>query len=202
MYTCTHFCVTGLADGSVLATIVNPAVSTDLLHEIQHWQSEGATTDDVLARLRQRTVPTGYCVHTFVPGTVLYTVHIHVAKTSSTCAYKYTCTVCTCTCTFYVYADKTESRTDMLRSILAQLDFTYQVNLWQSKGVPFKDHLYVPEIHPDTGMEFCEREDEGHVFKVCHLFVWVYAYNFCLNVYIRKHDCIFKVVILLCINSG
>lgn len=32
--------------------------------------------------------------------------------------------------------------------------------------VPFKDHLYVPEVHPVTGMQFCEREDEGHVFKV------------------------------------
>jgi len=38
---------------------------------------------------------------------------------------------------------------------------------WVSKGVPFNKHLYVPEIHPITGMEFCEREDEGHVFKVC-----------------------------------
>lgn len=54
----------------------------------------------------------------------------------------------------------------MLRSSLSQLDFTYQVNQWYSNGVPFKHHLYVPEIHPDTSTEFCEREDEGHVFKV------------------------------------
>ena len=26
--------------------------------------------------------------------------------------------------------------------------------------------LYVPEIHPVTGVGFCEREDDGHVFKV------------------------------------
>ena len=26
--------------------------------------------------------------------------------------------------------------------------------------------MYVPEVHPVTGFEFCEREDEGHVFKV------------------------------------
>ena len=32
--------------------------------------------------------------------------------------------------------------------------------------MPFKDHLYVPEVHPLTGAGFCEREDEGHVFKV------------------------------------
>ena len=56
---------------------------------------------------------------------------------------------------------------EMLQSILVQLDSAYQVNLWHSKGVPFKDCLYVPEIHPHTGMGFCEREDEGHVLKVC-----------------------------------
>ena len=38
--------------------------------------------------------------------------------------------------------------------------------LWVSKGVPFNNHLYMPEAHPITGLEFCEREDEGHVFKV------------------------------------
>ena len=27
--------------------------------------------------------------------------------------------------------------------------------------------LYVPELHPETGEAFCEREDEAHVLKVC-----------------------------------
>ena len=58
----------------------------------------------------------------------------------------------------------------MLRAILAQLVFTHEVNQWHSKGVTFKDHLYVPEIHPVTKMQFCEREDEGHVFKVTSTF--------------------------------
>jgi len=49
---------------------------------------------------------------------------------------------------------------------LAQLEYTYQINAWQAKGVPFKDHVYVPEIHPNTGMEFCERKDDGHILKV------------------------------------
>ena len=39
--------------------------------------------------------------------------------------------------------------------------------MWQDRGVPFKDHLYVPEVHPLTECEFHEREDEAHVFKVC-----------------------------------
>lgn len=54
----------------------------------------------------------------------------------------------------------------MLRSILAQLDFVYRIDDWESKGVPFRSHLHVPEDHPLTGYMFCEREDEGHVFKV------------------------------------
>ena len=40
---------------------------------------------------------------------------------------------------------------------------------WHAKGIPFKHHVYVPEVHPTTGIEFCEREDEGHVFKVSRL---------------------------------
>lgn len=73
--------------------------------------------------------------------------------------------VCTCILLFYVNVDKTETSM-MLRAILAQREFTYIVNEWHRKGIPFRDHLYVPEVHPDTGVEFCEREDEGHVFKV------------------------------------
>ena len=57
--------------------------------------------------------------------------------------------------------------TDMLRSIVAQLEYKYLVNMWQDRGVLFKDHLYVPEVHPLTECEFHEREDEAHVFKVC-----------------------------------
>ena len=61
---------------------------------------------------------------------------------------------------------KDETRVEKLRSILAQIEYRHQINLWCSKGVPFNKHLYVPEVHPSTGMKFCEREDEGHVFKV------------------------------------
>ena len=63
-------------------------------------------------------------------------------------------------------AGKTESRIDMLRSILAQLEYQYRVRKWDSEGVPFCTYLYVPEVHHITGEVFLEREDEGHVFKV------------------------------------
>ena len=62
-----------------------------------------------------------------------------------------------------------ETELDMLRSILAQLEFCYTVRQYDENGVPFRTYLHVPEIHPDSGMTFLEREDEGHVLKVfCH----------------------------------
>ena len=61
---------------------------------------------------------------------------------------------------------KDETMVEQLRSIMAQLEYKYQIDTWNDKGVLFKDRLYVPEIHPETKVEFCEREDEGHVFKV------------------------------------
>ena len=54
----------------------------------------------------------------------------------------------------------------MLRSILAQLEYRYQVCRWDSIGVPFRTYLYVPEIHPVTKSEFHEHEDFAHVLKV------------------------------------
>ncbi len=61
---------------------------------------------------------------------------------------------------------KTEDLAGKLRSVLAQLDFAFEINRWTDKGVPFSSKLYVPEVHPTTQVGFCEREDEGHVLKV------------------------------------
>ena len=59
-----------------------------------------------------------------------------------------------------------ETEVDMLRSILAQLEYRYQVRTWDTAGVPFRTCMYVPEIHPATKAEFHEREDFAHVLKV------------------------------------
>lgn len=61
---------------------------------------------------------------------------------------------------------KSETETDMLRSILAEMEYSFQINKWDREGVPFRTHVHVPEQHPVTKTLFCEREDEGHVFKV------------------------------------
>ena len=65
------------------------------------------------------------------------------------------------------YIGEDETRIQQLQSILAQLEFKFKVCQWEHSRVPFHQHIYVPEIHPITGQKFHEREDEGHVFKVC-----------------------------------
>ena len=64
---------------------------------------------------------------------------------------------------------KDEDEESMLRSILAQLEYRYQVCKWDTSGVPFRTYLYVPETHPITKAEFHEREDFAHVLKVLYI---------------------------------
>lgn len=59
-----------------------------------------------------------------------------------------------------------ETDGDMMRAILCQLEFNYSIKEYDHNGVSFRTHLHVPEIHPDTGRLFYEREDPGHVLKV------------------------------------
>lgn len=52
----------------IKAEVPNPAVTTTLLKEIKEWTTEGAKLDDIVTRLRQRTVPTGYVIHNWDQG--------------------------------------------------------------------------------------------------------------------------------------
>ncbi len=61
-------------------------------------------------------------------------------------------------------AGQKETEADMLRSILAQLEFAYIVRDFD--GVPFRSHLHCLEVHPETGTVFCKHEDAGHVLTV------------------------------------
>ena len=56
-----------------------------------------------------------------------------------------------------------EDEEGMLHSILAQVEYSYQICKWDDAGMPFRTYMYVPEI---TGSEFHEREDFAHVLKV------------------------------------
>ena len=49
---------------------------------------------------------------------------------------------------------KNESKLEKVCSIMAQLEYRYQVNTWDAKAIPFKKHLYVSEVHPETGNRY------------------------------------------------
>ena len=78
----------------------------------------------------------------------------------------------------------TETKIDKVRSILAQ---TFQINLWTVQGIPFDSYIYVPEVHPITGKEFHEHEDEGHVLKVNYAINLLYDL-FCCKELVIVHD--------------
>ena len=61
----------------------------------------------------------------------------------------------------------------MLRSIISQLEYTVQVRKYCRQGIPFDKNLHVPEVSTITGSVICQREDEGHIFKVKLLLCWV-----------------------------
>ena len=51
------------SDGHIVAQQQNPAVTKELLSEIWSWKMERATDTEIICRLRQQTVPTGYSYH-------------------------------------------------------------------------------------------------------------------------------------------
>ena len=57
-------------NGTVTALLPHHAVSPELLSELSKWNSEGASLNDVVERLRLRTVPPGYEIHTWIEGIV------------------------------------------------------------------------------------------------------------------------------------
>ena len=71
------------------------------------------------------------------------------------------------------FTGQKETEIDMIRYILAQLELTYLVRDCDANGIPFRSHLHCPEVHPDTGTFFCEREDAGHVLKVVYIYMKV-----------------------------
>ena len=58
---CANF--TASKDGRITAKKPNPAVPVATLKEIMEWKKSGATEDDIIGRLRIRTVPNGYPTH-------------------------------------------------------------------------------------------------------------------------------------------
>ena len=131
-------------DGSVQHTEPNPCVSHNLLTEIHSWRISGASVDDVVDCLRLRCVPSGYVPHPWSEGVyIMCTVYTGTTVVLSYCIYW--CVDC-----------KVETREDKLRSILAQLEYSFKVCEYHSNGVPFRTNIYVPECHPISKAEFHE----------------------------------------------
>lgn len=145
-----RYILTGTSDGRVIAERCNPAVSTELLTTILQWKESGATGDDCLKRLRLQMVPEGYSVEPWISGSI-YTSSVEMFKIVN-------------------ILGEEENDITMLRSILAQLEYAYQVKYWDNNGVPFRTYMYVPEVHPITKCEFHEREDFAHLLKVSDSF--------------------------------
>ena len=65
---CIYGTLLGLADGKIVAELSNPAVEEDLLKEIWLMKVIGIPWEDIIQRLRTRTVPAGYTYCTWQKG--------------------------------------------------------------------------------------------------------------------------------------
>ena len=148
--------ITEIVDGKLIGEYQNPAVTTCLLTEIWKWMQEGSSYVDVVCRLRQRTVPRGYQYQEWKKGqNVCMCMHTHLKLYN---------------------VGESETPADMMRSVLAQLEYCHEICEWDRKGVPFRTHIYVPEVHPLTNLPFCEMEDEPHVLKVIMAYITMYIH--------------------------
>ena len=67
-----------LPDGTVIAELDNEAVPQHVLSEICSWREQGISMEDILQRLRPRTVPPGYKFHTWKPGMYAMLFYLYI----------------------------------------------------------------------------------------------------------------------------
>ena len=58
------------SDGTVTSNLPNPAVTEEVLMKVLAWKATGKSEDAIIKCLRQETVPQGFKVHSWTPGTV------------------------------------------------------------------------------------------------------------------------------------
>jgi len=54
-----------------MEVLLPPAIKTAILKKLQQWYDQGATVDDVIDRLRLKTVSPGYVTHSWIEASVL-----------------------------------------------------------------------------------------------------------------------------------
>ena len=65
------------------AEVPNPAVSHDILKQIWKWKQESCSEEDVIVKLRIKTVPAGYEYHMWHPGMHFIFTHTCICMLSS-----------------------------------------------------------------------------------------------------------------------
>ena len=55
-------------DSTIIPELANPAVPQLILSVVHNWREHGATMEDIVDRLRPRTVSHGYVFHTWRAG--------------------------------------------------------------------------------------------------------------------------------------
>ena len=65
-----------LPDGSIQAKDANSIVPESVLHLIWLLRKQGISFQDIVQRLRPRTVPSGYAYHNWIPGKLIHAVCI------------------------------------------------------------------------------------------------------------------------------
>ena len=65
-------------------------------------------------------------------------------------------------------------------------NLSFAIRYWSMKtGVPFRTHLYVPEVHPVSGQEYHEKVDDAHVLKVLCARIILYVIS-CYALFYRE----------------
>ena len=81
-------------------------------------------------------------------------------------------------CTVHVDVEE-ESEAQKLWSVLSQLEYTFTVRQYDTKGMPFCTHLHVPGVNQITGEVFCEKEK---IQLMCLRYVKIFILLHCLYI--------------------
>ena len=63
-------------DGSVTAEQPNDAISEETLQMILDWKRSGLEMNNIIDRLRSKTIPPGYPIHPWCPGRIVWQVYM------------------------------------------------------------------------------------------------------------------------------
>lgn len=176
-YMCSFY-LTVNRDGSVAAEQPDGAVSEATLLKILDWKRTGASMDEIIDMLRMQTVPAGYTIHPWNPGIAV-------------CVYLYA-HVLVQWCVNALYAFNTqgrpkETRADKLRSIIAQMAFTYKIDQWEKEEYHFANTFMSQKSIPLLRHSFMSVRMKAMSSRfVCNSIVYVHV-NYCLLVLISAY---------------